>query len=79
MTEIILWIGGGVSGIIGFFLVRLINDHDKTKALVIQLQTEVALLKNNHGHHTDSMDKLNKSIEKLTDKIDDLTKVVNAQ
>lgn len=78
MNEILFTVGGVVSTVIGFFLVRLINEHDKTKAKVIELNTKIALLENNHTHLSESLEKLNVSIEKLTDKIDYLTKVVNS-
>lgn len=79
MNEILFTVGGVVSAIMAFFLQRIVKEHDKTKEIVIKLETKIALLENNHTHHNSEFEKLNKSIDKLTDKIDNLTKLLNAQ
>lgn len=63
--------------IIAFFLIRLINDHDKTKALAAKTAARLATIEevydikhDNLGSHIKT---LSDSIEKFSGKIDQLT------
>lgn len=67
-------------GIIGFFLIRLISEHDATKKKIEMLWTKQEVLSStfelkyaNLGQH---MDRLTDSMEKLSKKIDTLTETV---
>lgn len=66
----------GIS-LVGFFLARLINEHDNSKKKIEQLWTKNEVLNKTfelkHQSLADQMEKLSHSIEKLTQKIDILT------
>jgi len=66
--------------IIGFFLVRLISEHDSTKKKVEMLWTKNEVLERTfelkHESLGQHMEKLSDSMEKLSNKIDMLTDTV---
>ena len=67
-------------GVIGFFLVRLIGEHDSTKKKLEMLWTKNEVLNNTfelkHQSLGQHMEKLSDSMEKLSNKIDTLTDTV---
>ncbi len=69
-----------LTGVIGFFLIRLISEHDASKRKIEQLWTKNEVLNNTfeikHKTLGDHMEKLSHSMEKLSDKIDLLTDTV---
>lgn len=69
-----------LTGVIGFFLIRLISEHDTSKKKIEQLWTKNEVLNNTfeikHKSLGDHMEKLSHSMEKLSDKIDLLTDTV---
>ena len=77
MMEYIIFGLSLLCGIIGFFLLRLISEHDSTKKKIEQLWTKNEVLNNTfelkHESLGDQMAKLSHSLEKLTSKIDILT------
>jgi len=66
--------------IIGFFLIRLIGEHDNTKKKVEMLWTKNQVLERTfelkHESLGQHMEKLSESMEKLSNKIDMLTDTV---
>jgi len=80
MIEYILFgLALGMS-VVGFFLVRLINEHDNSKKKIEQLWTKNEVLNNTfelkHASLGQHMEKLSDSMEKLSSKIDTLTDTV---
>ena len=77
MMEYLTYILSILIGIIGFFLLRLISEHDSTKKKIEQLWTKNEVLNKTfelkHESLGDQMEKLSHSMEKLTSKIDILT------
>jgi hypothetical protein len=67
-------------GVIGFFLVRLIGEHDSTKKKLEMLWTKQEVLSSTfelkHASLGQHMEKLSSSMEKLSEKIDTLTDTV---
>lgn len=77
--EATLYIFGGLIAVIAFFLRDFYSKNNATNTCVIELKTKVALLENNHSHLSESLNKLDASIVKLTDKIEHLTEIVNTK
>jgi hypothetical protein len=77
MMEYLTYILSILIAIIGFFLLRLISEHDSTKKKIEQLWTKNEVLNKTfelkHESLGDQMEKLSHSMEKLTSKIDILT------
>lgn len=81
--EVIHYILSGALALYGFFFMRLLKEHDRTKAKSDKLETELKVLERTFELKHDSlgkqMERLTTSLDKLTEKIDKLTDLVHEQ
>lgn len=78
MEQAFYWGGGLVVGIVSFFLKNLIEDHEKTKEMIISTKSKLDLVENDylnkHSHLSEKMDDLNGTLKDLSLDIKELTK-----
>lgn len=71
--QITLTVMGFLISIIGYFLQRLLQDHEKTKEMAIKNQAKLDLVENNHSHLSNKFDELYDAVKDLTAQIRELT------
>ena len=73
---IITTIMGGLITIIGYFLKRIMDEHDKTRDIAIKNQAKLDLVENNHDHLSSRFDMLYDAVKELTTEIKSLGKEI---
>ena len=58
--------------IIGFFLKKVLDDHEKTKEITIKNQAKLDLIENNYNHLDKKFDILYQAVSELTKEIKQL-------
>ena len=58
--------------IIGFFLKKVLDDHEKTKEMSIKNQAKLDLIENNYNHLDKKFDMLYQAVSELTKEIKQL-------
>lgn len=76
LQQIIITIMGFLITIIGYFLKRVMDEHDKTKDMAIKNQAKLDLVENNHNHLNNRIDLLYDALKDLTSEIKTLGKEI---
>jgi peptidoglycan hydrolase CwlO-like protein len=71
------YILSGLIAIIFYFLKDFYSSNKAMKEKIIQIDTKIALLENNHNHLSDTIKQLSISIEKLAIKVDELKDTIH--
>lgn len=78
LTTIIPTIGGILISILGYFLKRVMEDHEKTKDMAVQTKSKLDLVENDylnkHNHLNEKFEELNSTLKELSNDIKILTK-----
>lgn len=76
MTDIILYIGGILLGIIGFFLRKVLDEQKELKTIVWRTERDLEILKTDHinkyNRLEEKFDDLHQAVKDLTQEIKSL-------